>query len=89
MKITPFNKAGACRTGTLRKTSTDEINAILGFEPNVEDDPYKVKHSWGFTADGKQCGIWDYKGSNGWGTFSTYGPDEVFRTLFGDKYSSN
>lgn len=89
MKITSVNKSGAYRTGTLRKTNVDEINAILGFEPNVEDDPYKVKHSWGFKADGKQCGIWDYKGSNSWGTFSTYGPDEVFRKLFGDKYISN
>lgn len=63
-----------------------KISIILGFPPNIEDDPYKVKYSWGFKADGKRCGIWDYKGSEKWGEFSTYGPDEVFKTLFGDNY---
>ena len=87
MKITPINRGGVCRTGNLRETRVDEINVILGFEPNVKDDPYKVKHSWGFKVDGVECGIWDYKGSESCGTFSTYGPDNVFTDLFGDKYS--
>jgi hypothetical protein len=87
MKITPSKKGGVCRTGTIRGTSVKEINAVLGFEPNVADDPDKVNHSWGFTVKGKNCGIWDYKGSEMIGMFSTYGPDWLFITMFGDKYS--
>lgn len=88
MKITPINKAGSGRTGTLSDTSVKEIQTILGFEANCEDDPDKVKHSWGFEADGMRCGIWDYKGSEKWGQFSTYGPAEVFVNLFGNKYEA-
>lgn len=86
MKIKPINKAGSHRTGTLIDTSVDEIISILGFAPNVQDDPDKVKHSWGFRAGKHECGIWDYKGSETIGQFSTYGSDNVFRKLFGDKY---
>lgn len=89
MKITPNPKAGSCRTGCLINTTVKEINVILGFTPNVDDDPDKVKHSWGFKADGEMCGIWDYKGSNKWGQFSTFGPPKVFTTLFGNKYTAH
>ena len=86
MKITPINKSGSHKTGVLTNVTVRQINAILGFKPNVQDDPCKVKHSWGFTVDGKECGIWDYKGSETVGMFSTYGPDDVFLELFGFNY---
>lgn len=86
MKIIPINKSGLHKTGTLVAISVEEINVLLGFEPNVQDDPSKVKHSWGFTVDGKECGIWDYKGSETMGRFSTYGPDYIFKELFGFNY---
>jgi hypothetical protein len=86
MKITPVNETGDYRTGTLQNTSVMEIQTILGFEANVEDDPDKVEHSWGFEVDGVRCGIWDYKGSQNWGSFSTFGPEEIFKKLFGNNY---
>jgi hypothetical protein len=86
MNIKPINQVGSYRTGTLKDITVDRINKILGFKPNVEDDPYKVEHSWGFTADGEECGIWDYKGSAACNSFSTYGPNNVFVELFGDNY---
>lgn len=89
MKITSINKPGRCRTGTLNNINIEKINVILGFEPNVEDDPDKVNHSWGFKAKGKNCGIWDYKGSEKYHQFSTYGPDEIFTELFGDHYCAD
>jgi len=77
---------GSHRTGTLENTSVAEITEKLGFQPNIEDDPDKVEFSWGFTADGEHCGIWDYKGGARYGIFSTFGPKEIFKKLFGEKY---
>lgn len=82
MKIVPINKAGSHRTGQISGYCVADINKILGFKPNVSDDPDKVKYSWGFTADGVECGIWDYKGSYKSRCYSTFGPDKVFETLF-------
>jgi hypothetical protein len=85
MKIVPINKPGAHCTGNITGYAKVEIDKILGFRPNVADDPDKVKYSWGFTADGVECGIWDYKGSYRGRVYSTYGPDKVFKTLFPPK----
>lgn len=82
MKIVPVDEAGSHREGSLKGVTVAQINKALGFKPNVQDDPDKVKHSWGFTADGVLCGIWDYKGSEMFNSFSTYGPREVFEKLF-------
>lgn len=87
MDIVPVDIPGAHQTGTLYDINVSTISNILGFEPNVEDDPMKVKNSWGFKVDGKLCGIWDYKGSEKYGQFSTFGPDEVFEKLFGSNYA--
>ena len=86
MVITPVNKVGAHRTGTLDDINAKTISEILGFEPNVQDDPDKVVNSWGFEVDGVFCGIWDYKGSHKYGSFSTFGPNEVFEKLFPAHY---
>lgn len=76
----PLNFAGPHKTGELPEDITPErIADVLGFAPNIDDDPSKVKFSWGFTYKGEQCGIWDYKGSR----WSTYGPHWVFAELFG------
>jgi hypothetical protein len=88
IKITPINRPGAGRTGTLTSTLTvKDITKILGFGPNVEDDPDKVKHSWGFAVKvgktTKKFGVWDYKGCR----WSTDGDPVVLTEIFGADYS--
>lgn len=60
------------------KLSPSEISKRLGFDPNVRDDPQKVKYSWGFTVNGSRCGIWDYNGAR----WSVYDPDKVLHLVF-------
>jgi hypothetical protein len=83
MIIEPSDIAGSHRTGTLKNVTVADISRVLGFEANIEDDPYKVVNSWGFTVDGERCAIWDYKGSHTYNSFSTFGPRAVFEQLFG------
>ena len=61
MNIVPVDRPGSYRTGTLSGLTAEDIEQVLGFKANVEDDPDKVKYSWGFNVDGKFVGIWDYK----------------------------
>jgi len=69
------------KTGSLKSDIPyDMIDRLVGKECRVSDDPYKVRHSWQFSADGVPCAIWDYKGSR----WSTFGPKEVFVKLFGE-----
>lgn len=87
MNITPINKAGLYRTGGLAGLNVDQITSIVGFEPNISDDPEKVTASWGFEVLDDQgnthdCGIWGYKGSARARRFSTYGPKSIFAQLF-------
>ena len=84
--IIPISVAGSHKTGELSNISIEEINEILGFEPNCEDDPDKVKASWGFEVGGENFGVWSYKGSELHGVFSTYGSFDVFVELFGERY---
>ncbi len=80
--VIPVDYVGSHRTGSLSsKLPVKKIVSVLGFAANVEDDPDKVKHSWGFTVDGEECAIWDYKGSR----WSTFGPKEAFVKLFGSE----
>jgi len=83
MIIEALDKVGSSRTGTLSNVTVEDIAGVLGFEANCDDDPDKVEYSWGFTADGVHCAIWDYKGSHMINSFSTFGPKEVFEQLFG------
>lgn len=83
MKIVPIDKVGPYRTGSLEKVSYNQIVETLGFKENVEDDPDKVKYSWGFEVDGKFAAIWDYKGSHVLKMWSTYDPDGILKSLFG------
>ena len=82
MKILPVNQVGDCREGMLTGLSVADVTRILGFVPNCDDDPDKVENSWGFTVDGVRCGVWDYKGFE----FSTFGPHETLRKVFGKNY---
>ena len=83
MNIVPVDRPGSYRTGTLSGLTAEDIEQVLGFKANVEDDPDKVKYSWGFNVDGKFVGIWDYKGSHKYKTWSTYDPDGILKSLFG------
>lgn len=83
--IVPVKQCGDCRTGSLAGITVAEINTILGFKSNCSDDPDKVKNSWGFTVNGVRCAVWDYKGSETVGRFSTFGPIESLRLVFGNK----
>ena len=80
MKIAMIDRVGPYRTGNLNK-AVDEIVAVLG-PANCDDDPDKVKYSWGFEVDGKYAAIWDYKGSHTYDSFSTYDPDGVVDLIF-------
>lgn len=64
--------------------SVGDIDKILGNGKATagkafrrDDDPDKVKFSWAFLVDGKECAIWDYKGTR----WSGYGPRECFDAL--------
>lgn len=81
--IMPVNEVGDHRTGSLIGLTAEQISEKLGFKPNVNDDPDKVKYSWGFTVDGVRCGIWDYRGSYRGKEFSTFGPYEALVKVFG------
>ena len=86
MNIKPVNVPGSHRQGTISGLSAAQIQKVLGFPANVQDDPDKVRYSWGFTVDGVQCGIWDYKGSHNFNSFSFYGPKDIMVNLFGTDY---
>lgn len=85
MTIEPLNKAGSYRTATLMNHTVFDVIGKLGFEPNVDDDPDKVTYSWGFEVDGVRCGVWDYKGSYAFKTFSLFGPKDLLKEVFGEK----
>lgn len=92
LNIVAVDKPAPQKTGEIRGLFMFDITNKLGFEPNVEDDPTKVTASWGFKvnpdAKGRAhvCGIWDYRGSGAQRVWSTYGPDGIFRQIFGDAY---
>ena len=71
------------KTGTLHGTDYDDIVTILG-EPNVYDDPGKVRWSWGFRVmpDNIPMAIWDWKGSADMGRWSLYGDPKLWAKLF-------
>jgi len=75
--------SGNSRKGSLINMTPSRIASVLGFEPNCEDDDDKVLFSWGFSANHRECGIWDYKASHERGVFSFDGPAEIMTELFG------
>jgi hypothetical protein len=86
MLIQPSNEFAPYRTGTLTGISKGQILSAIP-DATFLDTPTadkKVTMEWAFLANGQLCGIWDYRGAR----FSTYGPAQVFETLFGEAYSS-
>mgnify|MGYP001212721641 FL=1 len=71
------------KTGALHGMDYDDIVTILG-EPNVYDDPGKVRWSWGFRVmpDNIPMAIWDWKGSADMGRWSIYGDEKIWVKLF-------
>lgn len=66
---------------TLRPGDIDKIlgqgSAAKGKVFRCADDTSKVKFSWRFVVDGKECAIWDYHGTR----WSGFGPKECFEAL--------
>lgn len=85
-KIVPDANVESWRTGGLKNLTAKEISTILGFEPNIDDDPDKVVNSWGFRVGKIECAIWDYKGSHTFKSFSTFGPKLIFIQIFGAEH---
>jgi len=83
MNIIPVDRAGQYKMATLSNYTKDQIEQILGFAPNIKDDPSKVSYSWGFTIDGELCGIWDYYHSHNQNEWSVFGPISTLQKLFG------
>lgn len=86
MKIKPISHVDSHKTGEICGLDKADIDRLLGFEPNVPDDEYKVKYSWAFTVDGEPCAVWDWKGSHAMRTWSAYGPHAVLAKVFGSHY---
>ena len=87
MKFSPSENIGSSRTGTIQNITEQEIESIFGFPANVDDDPYKVVHSWAVDVDDAHTiHVWDYKGSHLDGQFSTHGNPAVLKQIFGDRY---
>ena len=82
MIIKPAQIAMTYRTGTIKNYTYNQIVEILGFAPNVNDDPKKVVNSWAFTVDGFEAAIWDYDNSHFVGCWSIYDPHNVLGHLF-------
>lgn len=72
----------AYRTGTISNYTKSQIQKILGFPPNLDDDHDKVTHSWMFKVNGFEAAIWDYKGSHYFKIWSIYDPHNVLGNLF-------
>lgn len=86
LDIKPVDRPGDSCTGHITGLTVAEINARLGFKPNVDDDPSKVKYSWGFTVNGERCGVWDWKGSHRDRIFSAWGNPGALLAVFGLHY---
>ena len=75
------------KTATLSGVTYDDIVVTLG-EPNVEDDPGKVRWSWGFRIlqwkdrASSPMAIWDWKGSANRDSWSIYGNCKQWAELF-------
>lgn len=78
---------GSFKTDTLIGVTKEDIVQILGFEPNVPDDPDKVVHSWAFYINDLPCAIWDWKGSHEAQRWSVYDPHGVMALLFKKVYT--
>jgi hypothetical protein len=72
MNIQPVSFVASFKQGTLENVTRERITEVLGFAPNVSDDPAKVKSSWAFKLNGEDAAIWDYYGSEKQNRYSYY-----------------
>lgn len=79
---------GSHKTGQLSGISVDSVTRVLGFKPDGGDGGEKVKYNWDFKYRGHNCSVWDWKGSYRQKEFSTFGPSEILRELFGDNFET-
>jgi hypothetical protein len=79
--IKPKTNVASYKTGTLTGKNKFDIERALGFPPNVDDDPDKVRYSWAFTINGRECAIWDWKGSADQDVWSVYDPSRVLSII--------
>ncbi len=79
--IKPKTNVASYKTGTLTGKNKFDIERALGFPPNVDDDPDKVRYSWAFTINGRECAIWDWKGSADQDVWSVYDPGLVLSII--------
>jgi hypothetical protein len=75
---------GTHRMHTITGLTAAQIGERLDGIPQSADDPHKVVNSWRFKVNGKECAVWDYKGSHLRNEFSAFGPVEEMRAVFGD-----
>lgn len=90
-------KVSTHRTGTLRVTGMTKAEAVrfvqnkLGVKAqciSADESDGKVSVQWRVENEfGAFISIWDYCGGLKFGQLSTYGSHEIFRDLFGDKYT--
>ena len=64
MKFSPSVNHGSSRQGIVRDITEQEIEQIFGFAPNVNDDPYKVVHSW--AVDVTEVDVWKEASFSNW-----------------------
>jgi hypothetical protein len=83
--VTPYlDGVSSHKTGSLDPSITEKkITETLGVEPDKFNDE-KVTVEWSFAWKGQPCAIWDYRGAQ----WSTYGPPEAFRELFGRQWEA-
>jgi hypothetical protein len=87
MKFSPSVVRGSSRQGIVTNITEQEIEQIFGFASNVDDDPWKVVHSWAVDVDDTYTvHVWDYKGSHMFGQFSVCGDPVILEMIFGDRY---
>jgi len=90
MQIESTSHESPYRTGTLKGLTLSEVQKML---PDISPDTRtscdrKATITWRFLADGKLCGIWNYRKSyEVLNELSTYGPDEVFTAIFNQAYT--
>lgn len=79
--IQPVDSVSSHKQGTLENVTVEQITKVLGFAPNADDDPAKVKNSWAFKLNGEDAAIWDWKGSEKQNRYSYFNPKVA--ALFG------
>jgi len=90
MQIESTDQEPPYRTGTLKGLTLSEIQqALPGIEPDTRPSAdRKVTLMWRFLADGQPCGLWNYRMTlETRGELSTFGPDGILTTLFGQAYA--